>query len=165
MAIAVARAVGATSVFAIEVNEHRAKIARAMKADYVLNPAKENVRAIVAEKTGGLGVDVVLEMAGHPDSIRTAFDIVRRGEPTAGIQHGHTGLELQTLDDDGCPIGFREGIVQLHQPPQPYRTGDRAAAGTNAPDDGDETDEADQAKKNVCDRCHGLALYRTFVCV
>ncbi len=78
-AIAVARAVGATSVFAIEVNEHRRKIAREMKADYVLDPSKENVKAIVMEKTGGLGVDVVLEMAGHPDSIRTAFDIVRRG--------------------------------------------------------------------------------------
>src|ERR671935_985588 len=38
-AIAVARAVGATSVFAIEVNEHRARIAREMKADYVINPA------------------------------------------------------------------------------------------------------------------------------
>src|SRR6201995_345416 len=33
--IAVARAVGATSVFAIEVNEHRADVARQMKADYV----------------------------------------------------------------------------------------------------------------------------------
>src|SRR5689334_4065021 len=42
-AIAVARAVGATSVFAIEVNEHRARIAREMQADYVLNPAKEDV--------------------------------------------------------------------------------------------------------------------------
>src|SRR6201989_1299486 len=77
--IAVAKAVGATSVFAIEVNEHRARIAREMKADYVLNPAKEDVHAIVMDMTGGLGVDVVLEMAGHPDSIRTAFDIVRRG--------------------------------------------------------------------------------------
>src|ERR1700689_2553350 len=72
-AIAVARAVGATSVFAIEVNEHRARIAREMKADYVLNPAKEDVNAIVMEKTCDLGVDVVLEMAGHPDSIRTAL--------------------------------------------------------------------------------------------
>src|SRR5579863_8584518 len=77
--IAVARAVGATTVFAIEVNEHRAKVAREMKADYVLNHAKEDVHAVVAERTAGLGVDVVLEMAGHPDSIRTAFDIVRRG--------------------------------------------------------------------------------------
>ena len=51
-----------------------------MKADYVLDPSKENANsAIVMGKTGGLGVDVVLEMAGHPDSIRTAFDIVRRG--------------------------------------------------------------------------------------
>src|SRR5208282_2841669 len=78
-AIAVARAVGATSVFAIEINEHRRKIAREMKADYVLDPSKENVKAAVMEKTGGQGVDVVLEMAGYPDSIRTAFDIVRRG--------------------------------------------------------------------------------------
>ena len=30
-------------------------------------------------QTGGLGADVVLEMAGHPSAIRTAFDIVRRG--------------------------------------------------------------------------------------
>src|SRR3984885_12197969 len=41
-AIAVARAVGATSVFAIEVNEHRRKIAREMKAYYVIDPSKEN---------------------------------------------------------------------------------------------------------------------------
>ncbi len=43
-AIAVARAVGAASVFAIEVNEHRRKIAQQMKADYVLDPSKENVQ-------------------------------------------------------------------------------------------------------------------------
>jgi len=39
------------------------------------------------------------------------------------------------------------------------------AAGTDAPYDGDETDDDDQAEKNVRDRCHGLAFYRTFVCV
>src|SRR5258706_10741056 len=78
-AIAVARAVGANTVFAIEGNEHRRTIARAMKADYVIDPSKKKASARVMEKTGGLGVDVVLEMAGHPDSIRTAFDIVRGG--------------------------------------------------------------------------------------
>src|SRR5690242_11619733 len=50
-AIAVARAVGATTIYAIEVNEHRRKIAKEMKADYVLNPAKEDVDAIIMEKT------------------------------------------------------------------------------------------------------------------
>jgi len=78
-AIAVARACGAATVFALEVNEHRRKIARQMKADYVLDPTKDDVRAKVMEVTGGTGVDVVLEMAGHPDAIRTGFDIVRRG--------------------------------------------------------------------------------------
>jgi threonine 3-dehydrogenase len=77
--IAVARAVGATTIFAIEVNEHRRRIAQKMKADFTLDPSKDDVNAIVMEQTGGLGADVVLEMAGHPSAIRTAFDIVRRG--------------------------------------------------------------------------------------
>jgi len=50
-----------------------------MHADYVLDPKNDDVRKIVKERTGGLGVDVVLEMAGHPDAIRTGFDIVRSG--------------------------------------------------------------------------------------
>src|SRR5881394_2888445 len=58
-AIAVARACGATQVFAIEVNEHRRNVARQMKADHVLDPASQNASATVMEKTGGLGVDVV----------------------------------------------------------------------------------------------------------
>src|SRR5260221_4402450 len=98
-AIAVAKAVGATSVFAIEVNEHRAKVAREMKADYVLNPAKEDAKAIVMEKTGGLGVDVVLEMAGHPDSIRTAFDIVRRGGRISLLGLTSKPISLNFSDD------------------------------------------------------------------
>ena len=65
--IAVARAVGAAQVFAIEINEHRAELARKMKADYVLNPAKEDVKKIVFDTTSGVGVDVVkVGQWGHP---------------------------------------------------------------------------------------------------
>jgi threonine 3-dehydrogenase len=78
-AIAVARAVGASQVFAIETNAHRRKIAAEMKADVVLDPASQDVQAEILERTGGLGADVVLEMAGQSNAIRTAFDIVRRG--------------------------------------------------------------------------------------
>ena len=99
--IAVAKAVGATSVFAIEVNEHRSRVAREMEADYVLNPAQEDVNRIVMEKTGGLGVDVVLEMAGHPDSIRTAFDIVRRGGR----------ISLLGLTSKPISLNFSEDII------------------------------------------------------
>src|SRR5450432_4542276 len=51
--IAVARAVGASQVFAIEVNEHRRRIAKEMHADFVLDPSKDDVRAIITQQTGG----------------------------------------------------------------------------------------------------------------
>src|ERR1700740_1805717 len=41
--IAVARAVGATTIFAIEVNEHRRKLAAKMNAGYTLDPSKDDV--------------------------------------------------------------------------------------------------------------------------
>src|SRR6202451_1389600 len=65
-AIAVARAAGAAQAFAIEVNEHRRQIAKQMHADLTIDPSKEDVNSIIMERTGGLGVDAVLEMAGHP---------------------------------------------------------------------------------------------------
>ncbi len=99
--IAVARAVGATTIFAIEVNEHRRKLATKMNADYALDPSKDDVRAIVAEKTGGLGVDVILEMAGQPDAIRLAFDIVRRGGR----------ISLLGLTSKPIPLNFSEDII------------------------------------------------------
>src|SRR6266480_7869829 len=100
-AIAVARAVGASQVFAIEVNDHRRGIAKEMKADLTIDPSKENARAIVAERTNGQGADVVLEMAGHPDAIRTAFDIVRRGGR----------ISLLGLTSKPISLNFSEDII------------------------------------------------------
>src|SRR6201981_3297576 len=45
--IAVARAVGAAQVFAIEVNEHRRQIAEKMKAALTIDPSTEDARAVV----------------------------------------------------------------------------------------------------------------------
>ena len=100
-AIAVARAVGAAQVFAIEVNEHRSNIAKQMKADVTLDPSKDDVNGIVMEKTGGAGVDVVLEMAGHPSAIRTAFDVVRRGGR----------ISLLGLTSKPISLNFSEDII------------------------------------------------------
>jgi len=100
-AIAVARAVGAAQVYAIEVNEHRRNIAKQMKADFTLDPSKQDVNALIMEQTGGLGVDVVLEMAGHPSAIRTAFDIVRRGGR----------ISLLGLTSKPISLNFSEDII------------------------------------------------------
>jgi threonine 3-dehydrogenase len=99
--IAVALAVGASTVFAIEVNPHRRRVAQLMKADFVLDPSKDDVTQIVMEQTAGLGVDVVLEMAGHPTAIRTAFDIVRRGGR----------ISLLGLTSKPISLNFSEDII------------------------------------------------------
>ena len=78
-AIAVAKACGATQVFAIEVNEYRRKVAQQMKADFVLDPTRDDVKKTVHDATHGAGVDVLLEMAGHPDAIHLGFSILRSG--------------------------------------------------------------------------------------
>lgn len=79
MAIQVAKACGSSTVFATEVNAHRRELAKKMGADLVLDPSSEDVVAKVMGETGGTGVDVLLEMSGHPDAIRQGFHMLRGG--------------------------------------------------------------------------------------
>lgn len=77
--IAIAKACGASRVFAIEPNANRRELARRMGADVLLDPSSEDVDAKVKAETGGNGVDVLLEMSGHPAAIRQGFGILRNG--------------------------------------------------------------------------------------
>jgi threonine 3-dehydrogenase len=79
MSIVIARACGATTIFALEVNPHRRELAKKMGADVVLDPAAGDVIAQVREATGGDGVDVLLEMSGNPSAIHQGFEILRPG--------------------------------------------------------------------------------------
>ncbi|HUO60753.1 MAG TPA: L-threonine 3-dehydrogenase [Candidatus Acidoferrales bacterium] len=107
-AIAIARACGATQVFAIEVNQYRREIAKQMNADFVLDPTKDDVRSIVMDHTGGLGVDVLCEMAGHKDAIRLGFDILRRGGRVSLLGIPSRPVEFDLAND----IIFKGATVQ-----------------------------------------------------
>ncbi len=98
-AIAVAKACGATQVFAIEVNEYRRKIAKQMKADFVLDPTKDDVRTFVKDHTDGMGVDVLLEMAGHPDAIKLGFQILRLGGRVSLLGIPSKPIEMNFAED------------------------------------------------------------------
>jgi len=81
LAIAVARKLGARKIFATEVNQVRFDLAKQMGADRVLNPltaGPDLAREIVAE-TDGNGVDVAVEMSGHPSSLRLVLDALTPG--------------------------------------------------------------------------------------
>lgn len=79
MAVAVAKAVGAAKVIAIEVNEYRLNLAKEIGADVVINPLEEDVVKRVLEETDSLGVDVVAEISGNPKAIQQALKYIRLG--------------------------------------------------------------------------------------
>lgn len=75
-----ARAAGASKVFVSENREIRKKLALERGVDSVIDPSHEDVVKRVKELTFGEGVDVVIECAGVPGTIKiTAEALKRRG--------------------------------------------------------------------------------------
>ena len=76
-AIGICKAAGASRIIASDVNATRLELATVMGAHDVVRP--QEAEAAVKRQTGGLGVDVVLEMSGVPSAIHQAFALVRVG--------------------------------------------------------------------------------------
>lgn len=79
MAIAVARACGATTIFASETNARRRELAKKMGADEVIDPTKVDAVAHIRGATDNAGVDVLLEMSGNAGAIHQGFQMLRPG--------------------------------------------------------------------------------------
>ncbi len=79
MSIAVAKACGASAIFATEVNEHRRDMAITMGAAEALDPVTSDPVSRVRAATGGAGVDVLLEMSGNPRGIQMGLEMLRSG--------------------------------------------------------------------------------------
>src|SRR5205085_79357 len=71
------KAAGASRVIASDVNARRLALAKTMGAHDAVQPG--DAKAAVDRATGGLGVDVVLEMSGIPAAVHQAFALVRGG--------------------------------------------------------------------------------------
>ena len=96
--IAVAKACGATRVFAIEPNAHRRDLAARMGADVLLDSADPSSEFVVKEATWGNGVDVLLEMSGHPEAIRQGFRLLRNGGRASLLGLPSRPFELDLAD-------------------------------------------------------------------
>jgi threonine 3-dehydrogenase len=79
MGINVARACGATPIFALEINPWRRELAKVMGADEVIDPTAVDPVAHVRAATGGDGVDVLIEMSGNATAIQQGFQMLRQG--------------------------------------------------------------------------------------
>jgi threonine 3-dehydrogenase len=77
--IAVAKACGAARIFAIEPNAQRRELARTLGASVLLNPSDRTMEQQLLDATDGNGVDVLLEMSGHPSAIAQGLRLLRMG--------------------------------------------------------------------------------------
>jgi S-(hydroxymethyl)glutathione dehydrogenase/alcohol dehydrogenase len=78
-AIQGARIAGAGTIIAVDLDESKLQIAAKLGADQCVNATKEDPVETARSATGGRGVDVVLESAGHPIAFRQTTEAVRLG--------------------------------------------------------------------------------------
>jgi threonine 3-dehydrogenase len=97
MAVAIAKLAGAARVFATDINPERLRIARQLGADAAID-GREDVVAQLRQLTGGVGVDVVLEMSGAETAIRQGFEAVTNGGRVSllGLPAGPITLDLSS---------------------------------------------------------------------
>ncbi|NOX59676.1 MAG: L-threonine 3-dehydrogenase [Planctomycetes bacterium] len=78
--VGIAKASGASHVFATDINNQRLNLATTMGATAVFNPTDEgDIVERLTTANQGQRIDVVLEMSGSPIAINTAFRAARHG--------------------------------------------------------------------------------------
>ncbi|MEO6913438.1 MAG: zinc-binding dehydrogenase, partial [Candidatus Baltobacteraceae bacterium] len=96
MAIPVARAAGAASVFAIDINPAKLELAKRVGADATFLATDPHLVREILRRTNGDGVDVLLEMSGSGSAIDAGLTMVRNGGRAAllGIPSDNISLNL-----------------------------------------------------------------------
>src|SRR3979490_1599047 len=95
LAVAVAKALGASPVILTGTRDARLAIGKELGADRIINVARENAIEIVKQLTGGIGADYVVECAGTETTINQAIHMTNRGGKICLAAFPH---DLVTMD-------------------------------------------------------------------
>ena len=89
----------AARVFVSDVDQTRLKLAEELGAEDVFLATGADLTAEILKRTGGRGVDVVLEAVGREETIGTAIDCVRKGGTVTlvGNLSPQVGIPLQKV--------------------------------------------------------------------
>jgi len=77
--IQVLRANGCGNIVAVDLQDDKLELALELGADHALNPQRDDVKQKVLALTENRGADIAFEVAGIPDTVKTAIDVVRKG--------------------------------------------------------------------------------------
>ncbi|MFP5228008.1 MAG: zinc-binding alcohol dehydrogenase family protein [Acidobacteriota bacterium] len=124
-AVAAAAFRGATTV-AMDVDDAKLEVARRAGAKHVIHTKRQDVKAALAELTGGDGPDVVIEAVGLPETFRAAVELVAFSgrvvyigyakEPVTYETRLFVQKELTILGArNALPEDFRQVITMLEQ--------------------------------------------------
>ncbi len=96
MSIAVAKACGASKIFAVEPHKMRLGLAEKMGATHIIDPNKDDPVQVILEETDGIGVDVFLEMSGSQKAINQGLKSLRKGGRVSflGIPSGQIAFDF-----------------------------------------------------------------------
>jgi (R,R)-butanediol dehydrogenase/meso-butanediol dehydrogenase/diacetyl reductase len=96
----------ASPVIAVDVDERRLATAHALGATATVDARSPDAEAQVRERTGGVGLDVVVEASGAPPSPAFAQRVVRRGGTIVLV-----GLQAAPRELDLADLALREVAV------------------------------------------------------
>jgi threonine 3-dehydrogenase len=122
--ISTAQAMGAGTITALDISEYRLTLAARCGARYAINPSKTDPAAFVAEKTHGVGADVIFDASGNSAAIAGAFKYLRKG----GSVH-LLGLPSTPTSIDLAPdVIFKEATVHGYHGRKMFQTWTRMIA-------------------------------------
>jgi threonine dehydrogenase-like Zn-dependent dehydrogenase len=87
-----------------EPNERKRSLAKRFCADEVLDPTQCDLVEAVKERTGGRGVEYLIEASGAGQVLASAPGLIRKQATVLLYGHGHAGVDLSVLNN----VMFRE---------------------------------------------------------
>ncbi len=90
LAVSIVREAGAENIIAIDLLPKRRELAAEYGADHTLDPGREDLPLLVRDLTGGMGVDIAIELTGAYAGLNTAITCTRVGGTvcSAGFYQG-----------------------------------------------------------------------------
>lgn len=109
-----AKAMGAASVFAVDVNRDRLAMARSLGADELFDGALPDLPRLIAAQAGGAGADAAFEMSGNPAAITGALRSLRKGGTLIAFGLPKTPVSVDWSNDLILPGRRILGVVGRH---------------------------------------------------
>ncbi|UCF83155.1 MAG: L-threonine 3-dehydrogenase [Desulfobacteraceae bacterium] len=110
-AIASSKAMGASSIIAMDVVDERLQLSGKVGADVSLNPMETDIVEEILKMTQGVGVDAFIDASGNVQAINQGFKYLRKGGEVALIGLPSLPIELNL----GSDVVFKEAkIIGIH---------------------------------------------------